>query len=68
MNIKKQYEELIFKNTISLMISGLIENDHDLEDILYYLKDIVGDYEEEIKRQSEPDYDIDPRIHDGQEK
>ena len=58
MNIKKQYEELIFKNTISLMISGLIENDHDLEDILYYLKDIVGDYEEEVEKHLEIDEDV----------
>lgn len=58
MNIKKQYEELIFKNTINLMISGLIENDHDLEDILYYLKDIVGDYEEEVEKHLEIDEDV----------
>ena len=40
------------------MITGLIENDHDLEDILYYLKDIVGDYEEEVEKHLEIDEDV----------
>ena len=58
MNIKKQHEELIFKSAINLMITGLIKNDHDLEDILYYLKDIVGDYEEEVEKHLEIDEDV----------
>lgn len=54
MNIRKQHiEELTFKSAINLMITGLIENDHDLEDILYYLKDLVGDYEEEVEKHLE---------------
>ena len=58
MNIKKQNEELIFKSAINLMVIGLIENDHDLEDILYYLKDLVGDYEEEFEKHLEIDEDV----------
>jgi hypothetical protein len=68
MKYEMRTSEFTFKNSINLMIAGLIQEDIDLEDALYWLKDIVGDYEEEIKRQSEPDYDIDPRMHDGQEK
>jgi len=58
MNTIKQHEEITFKSSINLMITGLIEKGHDLEDILYYLKDLVGDYEEEVEKHLEIDEDV----------
>jgi hypothetical protein len=47
----KNIKEFIFKSSIDLMIEGLIREGVDLEDSLYWLKNMVGDYEERIKKE-----------------
>ena len=51
MIIDKSSREFIFKNSIRLMIRGLAQEGVDLEDSLYWLKDMVGDYEVEIEKE-----------------
>lgn len=51
MIIDKSSREFIFKNSIRLMIRGLAQEGVDLEDSLYWLKDMVGDYEVEIGKE-----------------
>ncbi len=51
MIIDKSSREFIFKNSIRLMIRGLAQEGIDLEDSLYWLKDMVGDYEVEIGKE-----------------
>ena len=54
MNTEKNSFEFVFKQGINLMIRGLIEQRNvDLEDVIYWLKDIVNDYEYDIKGEIE---------------